>query len=101
MVTPDRSFGERVGAHRPLPSVQVAQQRDLCAVVDELVEHVQDITGPRALCVLYADRADDRAESFVVGEGEMRVPPRMRSVELIEGFGCSGRGGGAGSIRAD
>src|SRR5947209_5358925 len=101
MVTPDRSVGERVGADRPLPSVQVAQQRDLCAVVDELVQHVEDIAGPRAVCVVYAHWTDHRAESFVVGEGEMRVPPHMRSVELIEGFGCSGRGRGARSIRAD
>ena len=42
------SLGDRVEADRPLPPVQVAQQRDLRAVVDELVEHVQDIGGPGA-----------------------------------------------------
>ena len=73
MVAPDRSFGERIGADRPLPPVQVAQQRDLRAVVDELVQHVQDIASTCAVAVLSADWTDDRAESFVVGEGEMRV----------------------------
>ena len=101
MVAPDRSIGEHIGADRPLPPVQVAKQRDLCAVVDELVQHVQDIASPGAVAVLPADGTDDRAESFVVGEGEMRVPPCVGSVELFEGVVCGGRGFGVRSVQAD
>ena len=101
-VAADDSFDERILSGRLLlPAPEVAEQRDLGAVVDELVDHVQDVRGAGPVGVPATDGADELAETIVVGEGEVRVPPVVGSLEEREGVGGGGRRLGPRTVQAD
>jgi hypothetical protein len=78
-ITAHRPLGQWIRVERVLPTPQVAQERDLGAVMDELVEHVQDVSRPAAIGVAPADRADQLAEARLgderkVGYGSVTAP---------------------------
>ncbi len=74
-VTAHDALLEHIEPERVLPPPQVPQQAQLGAVVDVLVEHVEDVAGAAAVRVLGpGDRADGLGQALVVGEREVCLP---------------------------
>ena len=64
-----------------LPAPQVTQERDLGRVVDELIEHVQDVRDSGPIGVVASDRPDLVAQALVGRERQVCVPAVVGSVQ--------------------